>query len=325
MARKKSNKFVGTFQIFLSSFKTYFLYLDQLLKYMAFPVLGQLLSVVLMFTLAYYFRLHLEGLSTNEIFAHKINNLYILFFIILFPLILVFMKSFYEYLIAFTALNTVFYTANKNKAKKVDFKACNAVITRRLGSYIFLMLLVTLLFIIPPIAFFAPIVAFFLSFVFQVFALENGSSATNAIKRSFQIVAENIIPTLIMLILCYATTYEFLPKLFVWVAEKTSILYFLMNMWENFFEITIVSNIRDIIAIVNSTVSGLNISIDAITISRYAVEATISYIVVAFTLPLRCCCFTELYRLCDSNKIKEISKESDEIISRATSKKRKSD
>lgn len=323
MARKKSNKFVGTFQIFLSSFKTYFLYLDQLLKYMAFPVLGQLISVILMFTLAYYFRLHLESLSVNELFSHKINNLYILFFIILFPLILVFMKSFYEYLIAFTALNTVFYTANKNKAKKIDFKACNSTVTRRLGSYVFLMLLVSLLFIVPPIAFFAPIVAFFLTFVFQVFAIENGTSAINAIKRSFQIVAENILPTLIMLILCYISTYEFLPKLFVWVAEKTSILYFFMNMWENFFEITIISNIRDIIEIVNSTVSGLDIRIDAITISRFAVEATISFIVVAFTLPLRCCCFTELYRLCDSNKIKEISKESDEIISRATSKKRK--
>lgn len=322
MARKKSNKFVGTFQIFLSSFKTYFLYLDQLLKYMAFPVLGQLISVVLMFTLAYYFRLHLEGLSANELFAHRINNLYILFFIILFPLILVFMKSFYEYLIAFTALNTVFYTANKNKAKKIDFKACNAVITRRLGSYIFLMLLVSLLLSVP---FFAPIVAFFLTFVFQVFALENGSSAINSIKRSFQIVAENIVPTLIMLVLCYIATYEFLPKLFVWVAEKTSVLYFFMNMWENFFEITIVSSIRDIIDIANSTISGLNLKIDAITISRYAVEATISFIVIAFTLPLRCCCFTELYRLCDSNKIKEISKESDEIISRATGKKRKSD
>ena len=322
MARKKSNKFVGTFQIFLSSLKTYFLYLDQLLKYMAFPVLGQLISVVLMFTLAYYFRLHLEGLSANEFFAHRITNLYIIFFVILFPLILVFMKSFYEYLIAFTALNTVFYTANKNKAKKVDFKACNAVITRRLGSYVFLMLLVSLLLSVPL---FAPIIAFFLTFVFQVFALENGSSAANSIKRSFQIVAENIVPTLIMLVLCYITTYEFLPKLFVWVAEKTSILYFFMNMWENFFEITIVSNIRDIIDIANSTISGLNLKIDAITISRYAVEITISFIVIAFTLPLRCCCFTELYRLCDSNKIKEISKESDEIISRATGKKRKTD
>ena len=171
----------------------------------------------------------------------------------------------------------------------------------------------------------APIIAFFLTFTFQVFAIENGTSAANSIKRSFQIVSENIVPTLIMLILCYISTYEFLPKLFVWLTEKTSVLYFFMNMWENFFEITIVSNVRDIIEIANSTLPELNLNIDAITISRFTVEATISFIIIAFTLPLRCCCFTELYRLCDSNKIKEISKESDEIISRATGKKRKSD
>lgn len=325
MARKKSNKFVGTFQIFLSSIKTYFLYLDQLLKYMAFPVFGQIISIILMFTLAYYFRLNMENLSGNSLFSGNINYLYIVFFIILIPLILVFMKSFYEYLIAFTALNTVFYTANKNKAKKIDFKACNGVITRRLGSYILLMLLITLLFILPPFSFFAPIIAFFLSFAFQVFALENGVSAINSIKRSFQIVAENIIPTLVMLVLCYLVTYEFLPKLFIWVSEKTSVIYFLMNMWENFFEITVVTNLKDIIDIINSTVPTLNLSLDAITVSRYVIETMITFIIVAFTLPLRCCCFTELYRLCDSNKIKEISKESDEIISRATGKKRKSD
>ena len=141
------------------------------------------------------------------------------------------------------------------------------------------MLLVTLLFIVPPISFFAPIVAFFLSFVFQVFAIENGTSAINSIKRSFQIVAENILPTLIMLVLCYITTYEFLPKLFIWVSEKTSAIYFLMNMWENFFEITVISNLRDIIDIINSTVPALDINIDAITVSRYAVEMIITFII----------------------------------------------
>ena len=96
-----------------------------------------------------------------------------------------------------------------------------------------------------------------------------------------------------------------------------------MNMWENFFEITVVTNLQSIIDIVNSTLPTLNLSIDAITVSRYAIETLIAFLIIAFTLPFRCCCFTELYRLCDSNKIKEISKESDEIISRATGKKRK--
>ena len=55
MARKKVNKFTGVFQIFFSSLRTYFLYLDKCAKYLAFPILGQLLGIILIFALTYFY------------------------------------------------------------------------------------------------------------------------------------------------------------------------------------------------------------------------------------------------------------------------------
>ena len=52
-------------------------------------------------------------------------------------------------------------------------------------------------------------------------------------------------------------------------------------------------------------------------------SALITFLITGFTLPFRCCCFTELYKMYDSEKIKEFSKSTDEIVKRATSKKGK--
>ena len=73
----------------------------------------------------------------------------------------------------------------------------------------------------------------------------------------------------------------------------------------------------------NDVMALLNITINPMAISKCFAETVISTIVIAYTLPYRCCCFTELYRLYDYDRIKEFSKQSEEIISRATNKKRK--
>ena len=73
----------------------------------------------------------------------------------------------------------------------------------------------------------------------------------------------------------------------------------------------------------NELLSIINFKLDSLTIAKYMAENVVTLIVIAFTLPFRCCCFTQLYKLYDSEKIKDFSKESDEIIVRATGKKRK--
>lgn len=309
MARKKINKFTGTFQIFFSSIKTYFLYLDQIAKYLAFPVFGQLLGIILIFTVTYYFRTQ---------FYNYINLS--VFYVILIPFLLIFLKAFYNYLVAFASLNLLFYTVfGKSKVKKIDFKANDNVIIRKMPNYIVLLFLLSVIGIIisiPPLLFISPFIWLFLCLCIQVFALEGDVSPVKAISRSVELVKNNILSTVIMIILCYIATYWFLPNLFIWAFEKLSLVSALINPYEQFFELVPLDNI-------NSYLSLANYSIDPLTIAKFAAEYTISFIIISFTLPFRCCCFTELYRNFDSNKIKEFSKETDEIITRATGKKRK--
>ena len=118
MARKKSNKFFSVFQIFFSSIKTYFLYLDQCAKYLAFPILGQAISLILIFVATYYFAINIENIKNiNDFFSNE-RNLLITFLVILSPLFLIFLKAFYDYIIAFASLNILFFTASKSKKSK---------------------------------------------------------------------------------------------------------------------------------------------------------------------------------------------------------------
>lgn len=316
MPRKKSNKFIECFKIFFSSIKTYFMYFDECIKALAFPIFGQLLSIILIFTAVYYFSMNVEKIRNIGAFFDNDTNLLILLSIIILPLLIVLVKAIYDYIIAFSSLNILFYTASKKKkAKNIDLNANNNVIKRKLFQYILLMLLVTLILIVPPLIFVAPIVWIFLCLSFQVFAFEGEIGATQAISRSIELVKGNVIVTIIMLLLCYFVTYSFLPNMFIWFADKINFSFSLVNLWEDFFALLPIESWNNALSSLP-----LGLSIDAVTISKYAVESSIAFVIIGFTLPFRCCCFTELYRLYDSDKIKEISKSSEDIISRATKK-----
>ncbi|MBE7704780.1 MAG: hypothetical protein E7Z90_03065 [Cyanobacteria bacterium SIG29] len=310
MARKKSNKFFGAFQIFFASIKTYFLYLDQCAKYLAFPIFGQLISLVLLLTITYFFATNIENIKNIHEFFNNDKHLLTTFYVIIAPFLLVFLKAFFNYLIAFCSLNILFFTNSKSKkSKNIDFCANDNVIKRKLPNYIFLLLIVSLCSIFPPIL-------IFLSLCFQVFALEGDVSAPKAFSRSFELVKDNIIPTIIMIILCWGSTYYFLPELFMWVSEKVSLSTFVLTKLEIFYSLLPIENYNEIL-------SNINMSTNVTELAMYSFYAMLSFVIIGFTLPFRCCCFTELYRMYDSDKIKENSKSTDEIVKRATSKKGK--
>ena len=308
MARKKANKFIGVFQIFFSSIKTYFLYLDQCAKHLSFPIFGQLISLILIFTATYFFVKNVEDIKAINSFFSQDKNLLTTFFVLLAPLFLVFIKAFFDYIIAFASLNILFFTAPKGKkSKTIDFEANNNVIKRKLLNYIVLLFLVTLATVFPPIL-------IWLCLSFQVLALEGDVSAPKALFRSFELVKGNVIPTILMLILCWISTYWFLPELFTWVCEKISLTTFAVTRLEIFATLLPINEI-------NTILSNVNTNTNATELGMMMFSGMLRFLVIGFTLPFRCCCFTELYKLYDSDKIKENSKNTDEIVKRATSKK----
>ena len=180
-----------------------------------------------------------------------------------------------------------------------------------------LMLIVTILFILPPLIFIAPITGIFLCLVFQVFAFEADSTPLKSIKRSFSLVKSNFIPTTVIILLCFLLTYIYLPSLLIWSVEKTSFYSFSINMCENFINLL---RPNDIISSLNVNEYLKNYLLDLLSplsFARNIVEGTLSFIIISFTLPFRCCCFTDLYKFYDSEKIKEFSKSTDDIIKRA--------
>ncbi len=315
MPRKKSNKILAVFNIFFSSIKSYFLYLDQCAKYLAFPVFGQIVSIIIIFWLTYLFKTNIDNIRAFNSFFENDTNLYSCFFIILAPFFIILMKAIYNYILAFASLNILFYTTSgKSKVKNIDFKANDNVIKRKFPNYILLMLIVSLLLLILLLV--SPIVWLFLCLTFQVLALEGDISAPKAISRSFEMVKANIIPTLIMLVLCIVSTYIFLPNLFLWAFDKISVSTFLIDKFETFCNIIELDYFNSYLSVIDTQIKPLDIAIGTY-------QGLITFIITSFTLPFRCCCFTELYKLYDSEKIKENSKQSDEIIKRATGKKRK--
>lgn len=317
MKRKKTNNFLASFTIFFTSIKTFFLYFDQTAKYLAFPIFGQIFGILLIFTITYFFQQNIDSIKNISPFFNNEQNLLYLLLIILLPFFIIFIKAMYEYIIAFCSLNLVFYTnSNKKRPQFIDFKANKKVIERKLTGYILLMLIISLICTIPPVVFAAPIIMIFLCLSFQVFAFEPDSSAIKSLSRSIELVKGNVIATIILLLLCYLLTYQFLPNLFIWASDKISLYTSLIGMFETFIKLIDLNSINQYLSI-------LNYNLDSTTIAKFSAEILISFIVISFTLPFRCCCFTELYKLYDSEKIKEFSKESDEIIRRATGKKRK--
>ena len=311
MTRKKTNSLIEVFKIFFSSIKTYFIYLDQTSKALFFPVFGQMISIIIIFTITYLMCTNIEQIGINFPALASSSGFLTALYILLIPFCIIFIKAFYDYIILFSSLNLVFYTnSGKKKIKNLDFDSYNNSIKRRIFKYIFLMLISVPFMIIAP----------FLALVFQVFAMENDISPMKAITRSIKMVKDNFIPIILMLILCYLLTYKFLPSLFIWTSQKISLYYFILNIFEKILTIVPIEEyIHQVdLGMLNEYINDI---FSPLAIAKFLVESVITSLILAFTLPLRCCCFTELYRLCDSKNIKENSKMTDGIVRRATSKK----
>ena len=164
-------------------------------------------------------------------------------------------------------------------------------------------------------AIFAPLLIF-LTLSFQVLALEGDVSAFKAYSRSFEMVKNNFISTILMIVLCYISTYWFLPELLTWVCEKVSLTTFAVTRFEIFATLLPLDTI-------NGYLTFINTNTNATELGMMMFSAMITFLITGFTLPFRCCCFTELYKMYDSEKIKEFSKSTDEIVKRATGKKGK--
>ena len=137
--------------IFFEGIKIYCLNIHKFLLYMAFPVLGQLVGLFLIFGLTYWYTQNLQELTSKFQVLNDFSIMLLCIILSVIPGLLIWTKAFWDYLVSYGALNSM-TDGYLNTGKVYDFKAHNSVVTKKTFSFIalwFLFSIFTLISVIP--------------------------------------------------------------------------------------------------------------------------------------------------------------------------------
>lgn len=177
--------------------KIYFSNIDKFFVYMLFPVFGQVIGIALAFGLT---------LGFADKIAAKVDSISsALLFILLLavPGLLIFAKAFWDYIVAYVALNSMTEGA-VTTGRVYDFQSHNEVATRRTWKYVgFLLVLSILMSVGSSIFFIIPGLVLWIYFilVFQVFTFEPDLSIPDCFKRSLMLVRGDWARTFFLMII----------------------------------------------------------------------------------------------------------------------------
>lgn len=320
MAKKdKNNTFVSVLKIFFEGTKLYFLNFEKFFKYLAFPILGQMLGIVLIFTASYVFTLHVSSLTTKSPVFDNIPVVFFILALLTLPGFFIFCKAFWDYLIALASLNSMASTLLEG-GQLEDLGLHAELIKRRSGSYILFMLLISLIYLLlsfPLLWGLLAIVFVYLALSFQVFALEEDKGAFDAIKQGINLVKFNFWKTALLLILLGVSTYWLVPGLVCWGFETGNLTGFFSYPVEQYIKLLPINDLNEIFAQYH-----VNYTLKSYQISQNIVLTFISIAVTGFALPLRSICCTILYRdIINKNYAGKIAAE--KLAQRAGSSKKK--
>lgn len=272
--------------------KIYFSNIDKFVVYMLFPVFGQILGLGLCFGLALGFSDKVAQKATSPSMA----LLYVL--LLTLPGLLIFFKAFWDYMVAYVALNSMTEGA-WTTGRVYDFRSHNEVATRRAGQYIVFLLIVGILSlcalicgVIPVFGLVPPMIVWiYLILVFQVFTFEPELSPKECFKRSFELVKGDWGRTFVlMLFLVFFSIYI--------ITQGVTVIFDYLHLTD-----IIASNFDFIgdampLRVINRGFEYLNIPVN-ITVNMISVmvmTSFVSIIVSEFTLPIRSICYSLWYK-----------------------------
>ena len=327
---KVENNFVW---ILLAAIKIYSTNFLKFTGYMLFPVFGQILGLLLIITLAGLYTLYLPELALKYPAFKDPSTVLLCVIGITVPGMLIFMKAFWDYLVAYGALNSI-TDGFLSTGKIYDFQAHRETVTQYTFKYIGLWFLYSIFWLVAIFPLFWVIGAFcFIYFIliFQVFTFEPELTPSEYFKRSFELIHGNAFRTLLIMITIGVFTHILFVQGISVFFDFTKLTYALSTV----FEKTIVGYIP--IETINETMLNLNPMFDVITpakISNFLVLQIVSFIVIGFTLPLRSVTWTLWYKALSEDTAaktqktktykkggkKVVKKLDPEIIKRATRK-----
>lgn len=297
--------------IFVESIGLYFSNFDKFIKYMTFPVLGQVGGLLLVLLLTLIYTKHIPQID-------NINILILLSILVTLPGLLIFTKAFWEYLVAYGAINSMLDNMLKS-GKVYDFDAHTELIKRRSIPFIglwFLFGVFSLLAVFPLFWVPAGVIAVFCVLVFQVFTYEPELSPIGCVKKSMQLVKGHFASTFMLMALVGALTYVFVPQIANKLFEVIKLSDCFVNMIMPFIDELPVAELNSALALAYIP------AIQVKDIAAFAVTTTIAQIFIQYTLPLRSILWGMWYEeLNGSLPSKAVKKKPSEKLMEASKKK----
>lgn len=279
--------------ILFDGLKIYSLNIHKFLLYMAFPVLGQVLGLFLIFAPLYWYTKNIGDMMTKFTVLNNPTSIILSALVIIIPGMLIMLTAFWDYIVAYGALNSM-TEGYLNTGKVYDFKAHRSIVLNKTFSYIaiwFLFGLFALISVIPIFWIIGFIFFVYFVLIFQVFTFENGLSPFGYFRRSFELIKGHFLRTLILLVVLSVLTYCLIPTGLSVLFDATNITKF----FSKYFEIWALTLPIDSLE---------RYGITPINIADMMVEQFAFFIAVGFTLPLRSICWTLWYNELNNNETK---------------------
>lgn len=274
------------FFILWEGIKIYFSNIDKFLLYMLFPVFGQVIGIALSFGLSLGFADKVVQKADSSAVA------LLMILLLAIPGLLIFAKAFWDYMVAYVALNSMTEGA-VTTGKVYDLDSHNEVATQRGWKYIgFLIILSVLMSLGSSIFFIIPGFVLWIYFilVFQVFTFEPDLSITDIFKRSFLLVKGNWARTFILMaVLGFFSMYI--------LTEGITVVFDYLNLTASASSIfNFISNLIPLDLVNKILVHANQPIITNEMISKTIFVSVLGMIISGLTLPIRSICWSLWYK-----------------------------
>ena len=273
------------FFILAEGIKIYFSNIDKFFLYMLFPVFGQIIGIILSFALPL-------GLADKVIAkSHSLSTALLMVLLLAMPGLLIFVKAFWDYMVAYVALNSMAEGA-VSTGKVYDFQSHNEVATRRTMSYVVFLLVIcalssvgsTIFFIVPGF-----IVWIYLILVYQVFTFEPDLNITDILKRSFLLVKGSWFRTLAILAILTFFSIFIITQGVIVIFDFLNITNWICSILDEYTSMFPLELVNEILEYCNLQI------ITPTMISHLILTSALSFVVAGLTLPIRSICWTLWY------------------------------
>ena len=268
----------------------YIMNIHKFIMYMSFPILGQLIGLVLIYVPALYMKDILPQLAQKYEFFDAPSKLIALLLLAILPGLALFVSAFWKYLITYSSIPSMTQSAITS-GKIYDFPAHEAIVYRNLWTYILLWLMISILMLLafnPLLIVIGGIFFIYFILVFQIFTFESEKGTFGCFKESMSLVKGSFMHTFLLAILLFALALGLTYGAEVALTKVFNPTNFIPNFSWQLVSTAIINNF-------NSQLP-LEYQLTPELISKILFSSMISFIIFGYTLPLRNICWTLWYK-----------------------------